>query len=76
MKKLALALAAVAALGLTLPVFSTAQAQDADKVVIKKNNDASRKKVVIKKHSPAEKKVVIHKRQPANKKVIIKKNEG
>jgi hypothetical protein len=36
MKKLAVALAAVAALGLGLPVVSTAQVQDADKVVINK----------------------------------------
>ena len=60
MKKFALAFAAVAALGLALPV-TAAQAQD---------------KVVIKKHTPVKKKVVIHKHHPANKKVIIKKNEG
>ena len=41
---------------------STAQAQDADKVVIKK-------------HAPVKKKVVIHKHVPAGKKVIIKKKE-
>jgi hypothetical protein len=62
MKKLALAFAAFAALGLALPVVGSAQAQDADKVVIKK-------------HTPVKKKVVIKKHEPASKKVIIKKKD-
>jgi hypothetical protein len=59
MRKIAIALAAFAALGLALPAMTgSAQAQDT-KVVVKK--ERPEKKVVIKKHRPAHKKVIIKK---------------
>ena len=72
MRKIAIALAAIAALGLAAPMMSgSAQAQDT-KVVVKKDRPVH-KKIVIKRHRPD--KVVIKKHRPAHKKVVIKTKE-
>jgi len=63
MRKIGIALAAFAALGLAIPAMTgSAQAQD--------------EKIVVKKERPVHKKVVIKKEHPAHKTVIIKKKEG
>jgi hypothetical protein len=72
MRKIGIALAAVAALGLAIPAMTgSAQAQDT-KVVVKKDRPVH-KKIVIKKHRPMHTKVVIKKHRPTHKKVVIKK---
>ena len=71
MRKFALALSTLAAIGLAAPVFTApAQAQDA-KVVVKEKHRPVHKKIVIKRHEPSTK-VVIKKHRPVHKKVVIK----
>ncbi len=69
MRKFALALSALAALGFAAPLAVPAHAEDA--VVVKKDEPVS-KKVIIKKHEPRAEAVVVKKHRPADKKVIIK----
>jgi hypothetical protein len=72
MRKIAIALSAFAALGLTAPLM-TVPAQ-ADAVVIKKHEPV-RKKVIIKKHETTGVGVDVREHRPADKKVIIKKHD-
>jgi Ni/Co efflux regulator RcnB len=78
MRKLVLALAGVAALGLTVPLTAPAHAEDT--VIIKKRGghhdwDRSRRKVTVIKrdHRPADRVVVVKKHRP-EKKVIVREN--
>lgn len=72
MRKLALALAALATLGIASPMLSvSAQAQDA-KVVVKKDRPVHKKIVIRERHRPATKVVIRHHRHHPHAKVVIK----
>ena len=66
-----LILATTAALILSAPIVTSAQAEDT--TVIKKDDGLGRSKTIIKKDEPST--TVIKKREPADKKVIIRKED-